>query len=287
MRQVKVAAHLPPAIHLAPSAQDPHPALRFLCRLDPGAALGLLRQALAGWDALEAGALRWRAVLCGLHVVACWVPAQMCCGGGLHRRRKALLPCWHLLGAACRCTSGPVGCCSPSCAPSQLSPTPSHSPATSRADLAELSPDIARQAPAGAAGRTVAQAVVDAVVALLETGAFSAGPDDGRDATGGAGSSPAAATARDAAAGGETEALRFLAAHLASNRAAVPGGVLLRVLGHLAAAPSAPGAAGGGGEGSDASDMSAAQREAVFCDVVSAAGAGLGAADREQVWPDP
>jgi hypothetical protein len=36
--------------------QDPHPALRYLCWLDAPAVMGLLRRALAGWDALETGA---------------------------------------------------------------------------------------------------------------------------------------------------------------------------------------------------------------------------------------
>lgn len=131
-------------------------------------------------------------------------------------------------------------------------------------DLGELSPDIARQVSPSGAGRTVAQAVVDAVVALLDSGAFSAALPSGisEAAVAGAGS-PASAAAP------QTAALQFLAAHLASNRAVVSGGVLLCVLQHLAA-PAVV-------------DMSAAGREAVFCDVVSSAGSGMSPADHQQV----
>ncbi|KAL4418863.1 hypothetical protein ABPG77_002930, partial [Micractinium sp. CCAP 211/92] len=168
---------LPLGIH------DPHPALRYLCRLDAPAVLGLLGQALDGWDALET-------------------------------------------------------------------------------DLAEVAPDIGSQLATQGGARTVAQSVVDAVVALLEAGAFAA-------------AEPATGMAvRQAAGAAETAALHFLATHLASNRAAVPGGMLLRVLGHLAEAPAA--AAGGAG------GMPPARREAVFCDVVSSAGAGMSVPDQQQ-----
>lgn len=137
------------------------------------------------------------------------------------------------------------------------------------ADLADVCPDIASQLAPGGSGRTVTQAVVDAVVALLESDAFAA-PLPG---------SPAAAAVSSgepaAAAGRETAALRFLAAHLASNRAVVRSAVLLRVLGHLAQPPAVAAAASG--------DMRADEREAVFCDVITAAAAGLGPADRQQV----
>lgn len=130
------------------------------------------------------------------------------------------------------------------------------------ADLAEVAPEIGGQlAPAGAS-RTLAQAVVDAVVALLETGAFS------EAAAGAAGPGASSGDGQDGQAA-ETAALQLLAAHLAAGRAVVSGGVLLRVLRHLAAAPGA--------------DMSREEREAVFCDVVAAAGIGMSAADRQQV----
>lgn len=132
-----------------------------------------------------------------------------------------------------------------------------------------MCPDIASQLAPGGSGRTVTQAVVDAVVVLLESDAFAAPLPSG----------PAAAAVSlgepVAAAGSETAAMRFLAAHLASNRAVVPSAVLLRVLGHLAR-PSAVAAAAAG-------DMQADEREAVFCDVIAAAAGGLGPADRQQV----
>ncbi|KAL4426026.1 hypothetical protein ABPG75_010042 [Micractinium tetrahymenae] len=165
--------------------QDPHPALGYLCRLDAPAVLGLLGQALDGWDALET-------------------------------------------------------------------------------DLAEVSPDIKSQVVVQGPGRTVAQAVVDAVVTLLECGAFSETE-----------AKPSTAAWAAAAGAAQTAALQFLAAHLASNRASVSGGVLLRVLQHLAA-PSEPTASGRGG------GMLPAQCEAVFCDVVSAAGAGMSVPDQQQ-----
>lgn len=108
------------------------------------------------------------------------------------------------------------------------------------------------------------QAVVDAVVALLESGALL-----DEEATAHEAAQPTVGAA-------QTAALHFLATHLASNRAAVSGAVLLRVLEHLAA-PPAPGAAARAG------GMSPAQREAVFCDVVSAAGAGMSVPDQQQV----
>jgi hypothetical protein len=108
----------------------------------------------------------------------------------------------------------------------------------------------------------VAQAVVDAVAALLEAGAFDGG-------TGGAGDD---ASSRGECA--EAAALAFLAAHLAANRASASGDMLLRVLRHLSA-PSSDASSG----------MGAAEREAVFTDVVSAAGGGMSPADRQQVRP--
>lgn len=133
-----------------------------------------------------------------------------------------------------------------------------------------MCPDIASQLAPGGSGRTVAQSVVDAVVVLLESGAF-ASPLPGSPAA----AASAAAGEPAGAVSGETAALRFLAAHLASNRAVVSGAVLLRVLGHLAQ-PTAAGAASPG-------DMPADEREAVFCDVIAAAAGGLGPADRQQV----
>lgn len=201
--------------------------------------LGLLRQALAGWDALEAGA--WDGGF--------WAAAALPLGSGL--------------------SCGSADSAAP--APSR-NPRPTWPPA----DLAELSPDIARQlAPAGA-GRTVAQAVVDAVVALLQPGAFGS-PSPGHPA-----GSPAAAAGETAA---ETAALQFLAAHLASNRSVVSGSVLLRVLQHLAApgggaAGSAPGSTPGSVPSSAA--MLEDEREAVFCDIVSAAGSSMGPPDHQQ-----
>ena len=44
-----------PCPPLGSARQDPHPALRFLCRMDAPATLGMLREGLQGWDALEAG----------------------------------------------------------------------------------------------------------------------------------------------------------------------------------------------------------------------------------------
>ena len=117
------------------------------------------------------------------------------------------------------------------------------------------------------------QAVVDAVVVLLESGAFDTSSSSGSG--GSLGVSPevssAAAGAAGAAPAAETSALQFLAAHLAANRAVVSGGVLLRVLQHLAAT------------GAPAADMSPAEREAVFCDVVAADGSRMGPADLQQV----
>lgn len=123
---------------------------------------------------------------------------------------------------------------------------------------------------------------MDAVVALLESGAFTADEPGASEAAGPPEvARPAEAAGQAEAAGpaggaGQAAALHFLAAHLASNRAAVSGRVLLRVLDHLAA-PSRPAAAGMAGS------MSPAQREAVFCDVVSAAGAGMSVPDQQQV----
>ena len=77
------------------------------------------------------------------------------------------------------------------------------------------------------------------------------------------------------AAVAETAALQFLAAHLASNRACVSGSMLLRVLHQLAAVQGLAPAA--------STDMTAAEREAVFCDVVSAAGSTLNPVDQQQV----
>ncbi len=42
------------SIEAAACPQDPHPALRLLCRMDADATLGLLRRALRDWDAVEA-----------------------------------------------------------------------------------------------------------------------------------------------------------------------------------------------------------------------------------------
>ncbi len=188
-----------------------------------------------------------------------------------------------------------------------------------------MCPDISSQLAPGSA-RSVAQAVVDSVVVLLESGAFGSplpGSPANGDASPAAQGNLAAAASQPAAAAsasGETAALRFLAAHLASNRAVVSGTVLLRVLGHLAqpqqaAAGTAPGpdgerpadeqqagfrAAGqqeaaavpAGGEQQilsmpadqqEAVSMTADEREAVFCDVIAAAAGGLGPADRQQV----
>ncbi|KAL4853636.1 Vacuolar protein sorting-associated protein 8 [Chlorella vulgaris] len=126
-------------------------------------------------------------------------------------------------------------------------------------DLAEVSPEVASHIAPGGETRTVAQAVVDAVAALLESEAFAA--------------SPHSAAVPDAAA--ETAALQFLATHLASNRACVSGAMLLRVLRYLAApaiahSPSLPGG------------LSPAERESVFCDVVAAAGGSMSTGDQQQ-----
>jgi len=154
----------------------------------------------------------------------------------------------------------------------------------------------------------VVQAVVDAVVVLLESGAFSpAGTTAGTEASApgaAAGSTQptTAATAATATAEAETAALQFLAAHLASNRAVASGGVLLRVLRHLAAAAPGPAPAPAPTSArasstatgmaaahptitgtSPGADMSLAEREAVFCDVVSAAGASMSPPDQQQV----
>lgn len=98
---------------------------------------------------------------------------------------------------------------------------------------------------------------MDAVAALLEDGAFARGTDN-RSPPG---------------EGSEAAALAFLAAHLAANRASASGGMLLRVLRHLAAPPASGSASGG---------MGAAEREAVFTDIVSAAGGGMSTVDRQQ-----
>lgn len=236
-----------PASPPHPPPQDPHPALRCLCRLDAPAVLGLLREALAGWDALEAGGCTGPG---GRVVVSALVSLRECFDGGNVACYGDVL--MHLGGSTAQLMNRPLV---PRC------PLPT--------DLAEVCPDIASQLALGGSGRTVAQSVVDAVVVLLESGAL-ASPLPG---------SPAAAAAAAgepvAAASGETAALRFLAAHLASNRAVVSGAVLLRVLGHLAQ-PTAAGAACPG-------DMTADEREAVFCDVIAAAAGGLGPTDRQQV----
>ena len=101
------------------------------------------------------------------------------------------------------------------------------------------------------------------MVALLELGTFVA---VGSTASASAGSTTPMA---------ETAALQFLATHLASNRACVSGGMLLRVLRHLAAPP--PDGTGTAG------DMCEEEREAVFCDVVSAAGSSMTPVDQQQV----
>lgn len=193
-------------------------------------------------------------------------------------------------------------------------------------DLAEVCPDISSQLAPGSA-RSVAQAVVDSVVVLLESGAFASllpGSPANGDASPAVQSNLAAAASQPAAAAsasGETAALRFLAAHLASNRAVVSGTVLLRVLGHLAQPQQAAAGAAAGPDGDsrpadeqqaglratrqreavatpagveqqtlsmpadqqEAVSMTADEREAVFCDVVAAAAGGLGPADRQQV----
>ena len=117
------------------------------------------------------------------------------------------------------------------------------------------------------------QAVVDAVVVLLESGAFEPSNNScfaGVSLEGSSAAAEAAAEAAGAAPAAETAALQFLAAHLAANRAVVSGGMLLRVLQHLAAT------------GAPAADMPPAEREAVFCDVVAAAGSSMGPADLQQ-----
>jgi hypothetical protein len=159
---------------LPKSIKDPHPALRYLVRMDPGATLSMLRSALANWDALEA-------------------------------------------------------------------------------DLREFTPSVVGEA-ASLGERSVTQAFVDAVVALLEEGAFA---DRGPSTREG---------------GGEAAALRFLAEHLAANRAAVGVPAALRILEHLTAAAQS------GGVGA----MPPAEREAIFADVAARVGAEAAPAERRR-----
>jgi hypothetical protein len=142
----------------AAGLRDPAPALRLMCEMDAEAVLRVLRESLAGWDALEA-------------------------------------------------------------------------------DLVELTPEIAPLV-AARFGRTVTQAAVDAVVGLLMEG------------SGGGVTSPAF----------EPAALRFVAEHLAANRAAAEGDVLLRVLRFLAR--------------KDSGGVPAAERESIFRDIVAHLEAG-------------
>jgi len=172
------------ATGLADCLCDPYPALRFLFSLDAGTTLRVLRDGLAGWDALE---------------------------GDLVEE-------------------------------------------LSQSALAEQRAQ--RHRGAGSAGglRTITQAVVDAVVALLEEESASSVSSENLII--------------------ETEELQFLAEHLASNRVAVKGEVLLRVLSFLATGSAAP--AGRGRRYSQYAPVSGAcglltvkEREATFKDVVT------------------
>lgn len=131
-------------------------------------------------------------------------------------------------------------------------------------DLVELTPEIA---PIVAAhpGRTVTQAAVDAVVGLLQEERT-----DFLSSKGGTGtvlrndSAPGSNGGPRGSGAWEIPALRFVAEHLASNRAAAEGAVLMRVLRFLAQ-PTA---------GSSASHVPEAEREAIFRDVVAHAAEG-------------
>eukprot|EP00887_Chlorella_sp_A99_P007106 scaffold2.g7106.t1 len=199
-----------------------------------------------------------------------------------------------------------------------------------QSDLAEAAPEVASRlalAPAGGGGgSTVTQAsgrdgsslppaslrlsamaarlwgaVVDAVVVLLEGGAFAArGPGAQQQPQG-----------QGQGQGAEHAALTFLAVHLAASRAVVPPRLTLRVLEHLAPPATAAGAAaepppppprqpraqGRGRAEAAAADAAAAarvslaaplpreQREAIFIDVATHAAGGMGALERQQaVW---
>ena len=82
--------------------QDPHPALRMLCQLDAAGLLATLRQALAGWDALETGARD--------------TDSSACLDVGLHGSRNwVLLPVDSFL-LHCRSGRGVTRDCQPDCA---------------------------------------------------------------------------------------------------------------------------------------------------------------------------
>ena len=132
-------------------------------------------------------------------------------------------------------------------------------------DLVELTPEIA---PIVAAhpGRTVTQAAVDAVVGLLQEEQTPILDEQGKKTISidtKSGRTESIGTKRSAS--WEIAALRFIAEHLASNRAAAEGAVLMRVLRFLAQPQSL---------GKGASEVSEVEREAIFRDVVAHAAEG-------------
>ncbi|GAB4818305.1 hypothetical protein N2152v2_005351 [Parachlorella kessleri] len=142
------------------------------------------------------------------------------------------------------------------------------------ADLSYVVPSVAQHIPAAAAGdRTMTQAVIDAVVELIQTDSLPASvPSSGEVAaahTASQQSSPPGASA-------ETVALQFVADHLASNRAVVPPSIVMRILSHLAAPAQ---------QAQQGQQQQQAQREGVFGDVVTHAFSSLGDVDRQEaVW---
>ena len=269
----------------AAGLQDPHPALRYLCWLDAPAVMGLLRQALAGWDALETGAQACRNSACLPESL--WPLYRMTCTAGVGEvgyclpaevlaampavqtwlRWRPRLPA-RLLQAAPSGLSRRQALCQPVnrpaahqcfCRPAEVV----HAPVCWLLHLTATCCLLVVPA--------CLQAVVDAVVVLLESGAF-----DTTTTTTSTAASAHAVSSEAGAAGtapaAETAALQFLAAHLAANRAVASGGILLRVLQHLAAIGATA-----------AADMLPAEREAVFCDVVTAAGSSMRPPDLQQV----